>query len=192
MRRIGQLFRALGTAIETGKDKQGQPFGPDEARAWFDNLSRDYNMAQASGIRGSDAVQLTRARYEQQKKDGRRFLEEETFPYIACHVEPSRLISNHFTLTEEGVLRTAYSAHLPRQVDGFSQSLDRHRTICFASDSANCRCLRHRISRRNATSKWRRSDVNAGAMWIPHHMLASRRRDEGAGAMWLPRHRSAS
>lgn len=70
-RSLGAMFKALGTAIEQGRDKHGNPFGPDQARPWFDQLARDYNMAHASGIRGSDAVQLTRARYEQQKKEGR-------------------------------------------------------------------------------------------------------------------------
>lgn len=41
---------------------------------------------------------------EQQKKDGRRFLDQETFPYVACHIDSSRLISNGFTVAEVGGL----------------------------------------------------------------------------------------
>jgi hypothetical protein len=70
-RKLGGMFRALGTAIEQGRDKDGNVFGPDEARRWFDVLVRDYNTAHATGIKGSEAVLLTRARYEQQKKEGR-------------------------------------------------------------------------------------------------------------------------
>lgn len=71
VRRLGQLFKSLGTAIETGRAKDGSGFGPDEARVWFDSIARDYNTAHADGISGSEAVLLTRARYEQQKKEGR-------------------------------------------------------------------------------------------------------------------------
>jgi hypothetical protein len=70
-RKLGTMFKALGVAVEHGRDKDGNPFGPDQARRWFDQIVRDYNTAHATGIKGSEAVLLTRARYEQEKKEGR-------------------------------------------------------------------------------------------------------------------------
>lgn len=70
-RRIGDMLVGLGTAVKAGVDKKGSPFGPNEARVWFDQLSRDYNTAHAAGINGAEAVMLTRARFEQQRKEGR-------------------------------------------------------------------------------------------------------------------------
>lgn len=70
-RKLGDMFMALGAAVKAGKDKKGAAFGPTQARQWFDQLAREYNTAHASGLKGSDAVQLTRARYEQERKEGR-------------------------------------------------------------------------------------------------------------------------
>jgi hypothetical protein len=71
VRRIAGVFKALGVALERGTDKEGRPFGPSEARLWFDQLARDYDLAHATGISGSDAVDLTRARHEQELAEGR-------------------------------------------------------------------------------------------------------------------------
>jgi hypothetical protein len=71
VRRIAATFKALGVALERGTDKEGRPFGPGEARVWFDQLARAYNTAHASGISGSDAVDLTRARHAAELAEGR-------------------------------------------------------------------------------------------------------------------------
>lgn len=71
VRRIAGVFKALGVALERGTDKWGRPFGPDEARLFFDQLAREYNQAHASGISGADAVDLTRARHELELAEGR-------------------------------------------------------------------------------------------------------------------------
>lgn len=64
-RRVGDLLMALGAAVKSGKSKQGNPFGHSEARAWFDQIARDYEAAHASGITGPEAVAITRARAEE-------------------------------------------------------------------------------------------------------------------------------
>lgn len=71
VRKIAGTFKALGVALERGTDKEGRPFGPEQARLWFDNLAKEYNTAHASGISGADAVDLTRARHQAELAEGR-------------------------------------------------------------------------------------------------------------------------
>lgn len=63
-RRVGDMLVALGTAIKAGRSKQGLPFGYVEGRAWFEQLARDYEQSYAQGIKGPEAVAMTRARAE--------------------------------------------------------------------------------------------------------------------------------
>lgn len=70
-RRVGDMLMALGAAIKSGKSKQGNPFGYAEGRAYFDSIGRDYDKSFATGIRGNDAVLMTRARAEERWKAGK-------------------------------------------------------------------------------------------------------------------------
>jgi hypothetical protein len=71
VRQIAANFKALGVALERGTDKEGRPFGPEQARLWFDHLARQYNQAHAAGLSGAEAVDLTRARHEKELEEGR-------------------------------------------------------------------------------------------------------------------------
>jgi hypothetical protein len=70
-RRVGDMLMALGAAIKSGKSKKGDPFGYAEGRSWFDQIGADYERSYATGIRGPDAVRLTRARAEERWKQGK-------------------------------------------------------------------------------------------------------------------------
>lgn len=70
-RRVGDMLQALGTAIKSGKSKQGNPFGYSEGRQFFDQIGRDYDKGHATGVRGPEAVTLTRARAEERWKQGK-------------------------------------------------------------------------------------------------------------------------
>lgn len=69
-RRVGDLLQALGAAIKSGKSKQGNPFGYAEGKQYFDQIGRDYDKSHAHGIKGPEAVALTRARAEERWKKG--------------------------------------------------------------------------------------------------------------------------
>jgi hypothetical protein len=81
-RRLGDMLVALGTAVKLGRKKDGSAFGPSDARSWFEQIQADYNSSVASGISGRDAVLLTRASYEQRKKEGRATFTKSGFPII--------------------------------------------------------------------------------------------------------------
>lgn len=81
-RRIGTSLQNLGAAVAKGLNKNGQPFGPDDALPYFDAIHRDYRQLHARGLVGSDAVVLSRAAYETRKKEGKPNVTRTGLPII--------------------------------------------------------------------------------------------------------------